>query len=62
MSKAGSKYAYEYKDALVQWRQSKGSSTSSLDAMKVRYLKTLLSGVALVDHALVANGFRGGLK
>jgi hypothetical protein len=34
----------------------------SLDAVKVRYLKTLLSEMAVVDHALVAKGFRGGLE
>jgi hypothetical protein len=64
MSKqSGGKYGYEYKDALMQFAHGAGGTTmGSLDAIKVRYLKTLLSGVALVDHALVAKGCRGGLE
>jgi hypothetical protein len=57
-NKGYSKYAYEYKAALLQCAKT----FSSLDALKVRYLKTLLSEVALVDDALVAKGFRGGLE
>ena len=54
-------YAYEYKAALVRCARH-NYTTTSLDALKVRYLKTLLSEVAVVDGVLVAKGFRGGLE